>query len=212
MILPRAIALRVAAIVLAGLGCVAASASDDYTGMLGYLAECRIDQRAFSGASGSIAINQASGDHNLQANLRAIATGRLAHASADARQLSADVIDAAPTQAQAVIAGTAFRGASGLVSINQASGAANAGLNAVTAALAQQGIREAGDEFLSSSGVASAGVQTISEPGTARTQARKVGVEGSALQGFNGVLQLNQVAGVGNATENRVQISVQGLP
>ena len=37
-----------------------------------------------------------------------------------------------------------------------------------------------------------------------------MGVEGSALQGFDGVLQLNQAAGVANATENRLLISVQG--
>jgi hypothetical protein len=32
------------------------------------------------------------------------------------------------------------------------------------------------------------------------------------LQGFEGVLQLNQAAGTGNAVENRLLISTQGSP
>jgi hypothetical protein len=39
-----------------------------------------------------------------------------------------------------------------------------------------------------------------------------VAVEASALQGFDGVLQLNQIAGSGNATANQLSISVQSTP
>ena len=115
------------------------------------------------------------------------------------------------THASAVIGGRALQGAGGIASINQASGNGNTELNAVSVALAQQGIREASDDFLSLSGVASAvGARTITEPGDKTTQTRKVGVEASALHGFEGVLQLNQVAGMANATENRLQVTVQG--
>ena len=101
-------------------------------------------------------------------------------------------------------------GASGIASINQASGGGNAELNSVTATLATQGIREASDEAMASSAAfASAGGQpAVSDP----RATRKVGVDASAMRGFDGVLQLNQIAGSANATENRLGISVQGTP
>lgn len=199
--------------------CIAAvlpreAAADDYTAMLGYLADSRIEDRAFAGAQGAIAINQAAGDHNLQANLHSLAQGDRASATATARQYSNDIRTrgALPDTARAVIGGDAFRGAGGLVSINQASGAANAELNVVTATLANQGIREAGDARLASADLASAGprapaVQDDSDPAT-----RHVAVERTALHGFEGVLQLNQIAGAGNTTDNALVISVQAGP
>lgn len=178
--------------------------------MLQYLAQTRIGDDVLTGASGAIAVNLAAGDLNQQANLRSIAVGERAQASTAALQRSQGDMGTAPDHAIAVISGNALQGAGGLASINQASGTGNAELNAVTVALAQRGIRETPDALLASTDFASAGVQAISEPGAAGTQTREVGVEGSALQGFDGVLQLNQAAGVANATENRLLISVQG--
>ncbi len=188
----------------------AQQAQDEYTDMLQYLAHSRIGDNVLVGASGAIAVNLAAGDLNQQANLRSIAIGDRAQASVAALQRSQADVGTAPDHAIAVISGNALQGAGGLASINQASGTGNAELNAVTVALAQRGIRETPDALLASADFASAGVQAISEPGAARTQTREVGVEGSALQGFDGVLQLNQAAGVANATENRLLISVQG--
>lgn len=184
----------------------------DYEATLGWLADSRIDGQVFSSARGSIAVNQAAGDLNLQANLRSIAIGT--HAQADVLAIQRQQGNRAntPTHATAVIGGHALQGASGIASINQASGSGNIELNTVSVALAQQGIREASDDFLSVSGIASArGAYTVTEPGDRTTQTRKVGVEGTALQGFEGVLQLNQVAGMANATENRLQVTVGGL-
>lgn len=188
----------------------AQQAADDYADMLHYLAETRIGDDVLAGASGAIAVNIAAGDLNQQANLRSIAVGGHAQASVASLQSSRNDVGTAPDHAIAVISGNALQGAGGLASINQASGTGNAELNAVTVALAQRGIRETPDALLASADFASAGVQAISEPGAAGTQTREVGVEGSALQGFDGVLQLNQAAGVANATENRLLISVQG--
>ena len=189
----------------------AQSQGDSYTGMLSYLsADTRIDGNALAGADGSIKVNQAAGDLNLQANLHSMANG--AHASATARSLQLRQANSfnSPMQASATIGGNALAGASGIASINQASGGGNASLNAVTATLAAQGIREASDEAMTSSEVlASAGGQSIV---TDPRATRRVGVEASALRGFDGVLQLNQIAGSGNATENRFSISVQGTP
>ena len=190
----------------------AQQAGDEYTHMLQYLAQTPIGDDVLVGASGAIAVNLAAGDLNQQANLRSIAVGEGAQASTAALQRSQGDMGTAPDHAIAVISGNALQGAGGLASINQASGTGNAELNAVTVALAQRGIRETPDALLASADFASAGVQAISEPGAAGTQTREVGVDGSALQGFDGVLQLNQAAGAGNATENRLMISVHGGP
>lgn len=189
----------------------AQSAPDSYAGMLSYLStNSRIDGDALSGASGSIKVNQAAGDLNLQANLHSLANGRQADADVHARQQGQSNVFHAPMQAAASIGGNALAGASGIASINQASGGGNTELNAVSATLAAQGIREASDDAMASSAaLASAGEQPVAnDPRTSR----RVGVEASALRGFDGVLQLNQIAGSGNATENRLSLSVQGTP
>ncbi len=187
-------------------------ASEDYPAMLAYLADTRIDGRAFAGANGAIAINLAAGDFNQQTSARSIATGTTALASIDVRQQRGNDDATAPDQVSAVIAGDAFAGASGVASINQASGNANAAFNAVAMSLAQQGIREADDDTLSLSAVASAGQQRVSGAGGANTLRRTAAVEATALQGFEGVLQLNQIAGSGNDTGNVLSMSVQTGP
>ena len=185
---------------------------DDYAAMLGYLTSSRLDGHALQGAQGSVAMNLAAGDLNSQANLRAFATGTQAQASIDARQRTLDNRANAPTQAQASIAGDVLAGAHGLVSINQASGTANTQLNAVAAALADQGIRETTDGSLSAAVSASAEVQPGTGAGVPGEGTRSVSVAAGAMQGFRGVLQLNQTAGSGNATGNILSLSVSELP
>ncbi len=198
---------------LAWTGAHAQPSDDDYAVMLGYLAQTRIEDRAFSGASGAIGVNMAAGDLNLQSNARSFSSGGQARAMATEQQQHINDTPDLPAQAIARIGGDAFRNASGLVSINQASGNANTELNSVVVTLAQQGIREASDDFLSSSGIASAERQRQGIPGTsATTTNRKVAVESSAFQGFEGVLQLNQIAGSGNATGNHLVVSGHPSP
>ncbi len=157
----------------------AAQAGDEYAQMLGYLADSRIDGRALAGASGAIAVNQAAGDHNLQANLRALANGGRAQASVQSTQLYASDRYDTPRAASATLAGEALAGASGIASINQASGSGNAELNVVTATLADQGIRETNDDTLAS--FASAGGRVRSKrtspavPATSPSSRRRCG-------------------------------------
>lgn len=206
---------------LALLACLAALAlpsrcaqarGDDYAAMLGYLTSSRLDGHVLQGAEGSITVNLAAGDLNSQANLRAFAIGPDAQAWIDARQRTAGNQADAPLDAQATIAGQVLAGAHGLVSINQASGSANTQLNAVAAALANQGIRETTDGSLSAAVSASAETQPGSEPGAPGQGTRSVSVAAGAAQGFRGVLQLNQAAGSGNATGNILSLSVSELP
>ena len=190
----------------------AQAAPDEYDRMLGYLADTRIDGNALAGANGAIAINQAAGDLNRQANLRSIASGR--HASADVRAVQHQVADRydSPSEASAVIGGRALDGASGLASINQASGSGNSEMNVVAVTLATQGMREAGDGNAPAASPASAGGQPPLNRTPAKAGLRHVAVEATALHGFSGVLQLNQVAGAGNATGNQLGLSIQGGP
>lgn len=193
---------------------LSAQGADDYASMLSYLNHSRLDGRALSGADGAMVVNMAAGDLNLQANLLGIASGDNAQVAIDARQQHANnrVRADGALDARASIGGQALSGATGVAMINQASGTANATLNVVTATLAQQGIRETNDEALAASGaLASAGGQgTAVRGGSAGT--RSVAVEDTALQGFDGVLQLNQIAGSGNTTANYLGMSVQSTP
>ncbi len=204
--------LRTGALLLALVATAPLLAADDYPEMLAYLADSRMDGRAFAGATGALAINLAAGDFNQQATVRGIAVGTQATASTRALQQRAGDHATAPTQASAVIAGEALAGASGIASINQASGNRNAMSNMVAMSLAQRGIRETDDDSSLSSSFASAGQQHVSEAGSANTVRRTAAVEATALQGFDGVLQLNQIAGSGNDIGNVLTMSVQTGP
>lgn len=202
-------------IVIVGLASLAATPAyagdDDYAAMLGYLASNRIDGNAFKGASGAAAVNMAAGDLNQQANLRAFASG--GHVTILSSQLRRNDIHDEPTSADVSIGGNAFAGGSGLSSINQASGSSNAQLNAVAAQLTAQGIREATDDSLSTAVSASAGGQSASDTEASNDNAtRRTAVESSAMQGYQGVMQLNQAAGSGNATSNQLLLSAPSVP
>ena len=203
----RVTLLASAAVVALAMVSGTARAGDEYSEMLGYLAHTRLDQQALVGSTGAIAVNMAAGDLNQQANLRAIAIGQNASAQVDSRQKAVANIHDLPRQASAVIGGNALAGASGIASINQASGSGNAELNAVSLVLAEQGIRETPDEQLFSS--VSASAERLNAPYPAgRTANRNVAVEATALQGFEGVLQLNQIAGSANETGNVLALSI----
>lgn len=213
MPLHRALGCAASVLVMCLAGPACAQSASDYDGMLSYLANSRIGDQAFQGATGALAVNMAAGDLNLQANLRSIANGGRAAADIVSVQRLRGNRFNPPLHAVASIGDSAFGGASGLLSINQASGSANAELNTVSATLAQQGIREATDAALAASASsASAGGRTSRESSVPATGTRQAAVEATALEGFNGVMQLNQIAGSGNATSNQFGLSVQATP
>ncbi len=77
---------------------------------------------------------------------------------------------------------------------------------------ASQSMGETTDAQLSSVASSPAGGQAPLPSSVAGTGTRSVAVESTALQGFGGLLQLNQVAGSGNATNNQFGLSVQPSP
>ena len=189
-----------------------ARAADDYADMLGYLAQTRIEDRALAGASGAIGVNMAAGDLNQQANLRALAIGDgAAMVQVSTSQARSDDVYDVPVAASATIGGSALAGASGIASINQASGSGNAELNAVSLAVAQQSTREGDDGQMSANAFASAERQRATNP-AGKTASRNVAVEATALRGFEGVFQLNQIAGSANDTGNVLTLSLAPGP
>jgi len=192
---------------------VAAQQADDYGAMLSYLNHTRMDGSVLRDAAGAITVNMVAGDLNQQVNLLGMASGEMAASNINARQRqSSNRVSAGLLDASASIGGQVLNGASGVAMISQASGIGNATVNVVTATLAQQGIRESDDEALAASGaLASAGGQDLAISRKA-AGTRSVAVEDSALRGFDGVLQLNQIAGSGNVTANQLGVSVQSTP
>lgn len=190
---------------------LAQQAPDSYDAMLQYLgANARIDGHALASSSGAVRVNQAAGDLNLQANLQAMAVGGFASAAGRVWQRSENDVATAPVHASVAISDGALANASGMYAINQVAGSGNAQFNVVAAALAGYGIEEADDAVMAASGAMPAGgtPSPLDQPGTSR----EVAVAATAMQGFRGVMQLNQVAGSANATGNTLEISVSGGP
>lgn len=205
---PRILAL---ALLLTFGGMAHAGDNDNYATMLNYLDSSSIGGQALQGVNGISSTNMAAGDLNLQANLHAVSIGQVAQAAIQAQQFQRDNHATSPQTASASIDGQAYANGSGIASINQASGNGNAELNAVAITLAQQGIRETTDGSLSAVS-ASAGGQSPANPHGTGSGSRTVSVGASAMKGFDGVLQLNQIAGSGNATNNQLLLSVPSTP
>ena len=189
--------------------CLAQSATaDSYSQMLGYLTQSRLEGQVLAGASGSIKLNQAAGDLNRQYNGHALASGEQASVQVAVAPRSDDDQLATGTalQARAELTGQVLQGASGLASLNQASGQANGQANAVAISVSAQ-----------AAPAVPAMLAPLPRPaGTDRRPAavgvRQALVTGQALAGYAGVLQLNQIAGSFNVVENRLGLHVQTGP
>ncbi|QAU24116.1 hypothetical protein EO087_09035 [Dyella sp. M7H15-1] len=180
---------------------------ESYAAMLNYLDNDTIGGNALQDTSGVSSVNTAAGNGNLQGNLHAFATGTQSDALIQAQQHARNYSPGAMLYASAIIGGHAYDNGQGIASINQVSGNSNTQLNGVAVALASQGIREATDSSLSAAVSASAEGQSPSNPHAQASGTRSVEVDPSAMEGFNGVMQLNQVAGSGNASDNLLLLS-----
>jgi len=186
---------------------------DSYAAMLAYLDTDSIGGNVAAGTQGITSVNTAAGDGNQQANLHAFALGGHASVRLQARQRAdGDATSPTPQDASAIIGAHAYANGQGIASINQAGGNGNAQLNAVAAQLSGQGIRETTDDTLSATVSISTRQQTASRTHAQAGGTRSAAVEPSALQGFNGVMQLNQVAGSGNASDNLLLLSAPAPP
>lgn len=169
-----------------------------------------IDGRAGAGVQGMASINLSAGVSNVQANVRSIALGPDGAAVATSRQFVDATGSGSTRDAHAVLGGSAFDSAHGVLGLNQAAGSANAQVNLL--AIGADAIAVFGQQIdnlaLASVRVepAAAGVATAPESAPVR-EAR---IEGAALGTPSGILQINQTAGAGNASANAIVLHLPG--
>ncbi|ANJ66944.1 hypothetical protein A9404_05730 [Halothiobacillus diazotrophicus] len=206
---PRRLILSLG-LVLGLLGTTAQA--DEYDWMLQVLDSSRINGQVGSGASGNMAVNTAAGDGNIQANQRQIGVGGGVVAGPVTPlgvHKPSNVSGGAALDAQTEIGGQAFSHSAGVLGINQVSGAGNAQVNTMSmggGGSSSSGIRAMG------AGIPKplpnlSGQDTGRRAGHIPDRYRAVIGEG-ALSGFSGVLQINQVSGIGNMTANHFSISM----
>lgn len=162
------------------------------------------------GASGVIAINQAAGEDNQQANAAALALNPhgLAVAHTNISQSKTNIRGALPGKAEVRIDGNAFANASGLIAVNQASGSANSQANSAAIAMGIRG-EVIADSVLAETLPDAAGLVTV---GRNQASTRSMSVSETAFQGAHGVVQLNQTAGSGNNSANNFALRISAEP
>lgn len=206
----------VTASLLASMSVPGLGFADDYSWMLGVLNDNRIDGQVGSGVSGNMSINSAAGDGNLQANQRvllqgAVALVTLSPAGVSGGALERNAPELSGQTAQTEIGGQAFSHASGFLGINQVSGVSNAQLNTIVvggvgSSLGQIRATEGG---ATSSQLPNPADRHAGQSGTKDSSDHYSAIIGDgALSGFGGVLQINQVSGIGNVTANHFSVSM----
>jgi hypothetical protein len=164
-----------------------------------------ITAATLSGSIGRIAVNTAAGNGSAQANLAAIGTGGSLAAALENDQRIAPSFLPAHTGAQSEIGANAFRGASGLISVNQSSGNGNTQAN--LAAIAVGNLSEVSIEQLGRVNAAPPDAHVAAGNG-GNERRQKVAIADSAFAGAHGVVQVNQLAGSGNSTANVFALSI----
>lgn len=164
---------------------------------------------AASGVQGRTAVNQAAGVGNVQANLAAIALAPHAPVALNLRQHTDAAVPG--RDASVSIDAGAFAGSRGLLSVNQAAGSGNAQANL----FAIGDVRRIAGHI---AGVSDAVLAAVAgNPGTEGAAAppvlREATLGGDSFVGSQGVVQVNQTAGVGNASVNAIVLQLpRGTP
>lgn len=171
--------------------------------------QARIQHGTAVGLSGRVAINQAAGIGNVQANLAAIAVADRGVFDLQARQHAARGGDRLRS-ASARIEGQAFTDASGVLSLNQAAGSGNAQLNLF--AIGRGDAMPAADFIagLDDAALAAVAGDNRTEGAGASPMVRTATIDRDAFRGSQGVVQVNQTAGVGNASVNAIVLQLPG--
>ncbi|MFS2201132.1 adhesin [Pseudomonas sp. Pseusp3] len=152
---------------------------------------------------GNFSVNQAAGDQQQQANVRAIAIGTEAGATTSVQQKI--TTPANPSMdATATIGGTAFSNGSGVLGVNQGAGANSQMVNALRISIG------AAPQAIDDSALSQQNVALLPNSGATGTPngSRQVVTSDQAFTGSRGVIQVNQSAGVGNRMANTLSIRV----
>ncbi|MCX4160757.1 MULTISPECIES: hypothetical protein [Paraburkholderia] len=148
------------------------------------------------GTTGAVAVNETAGVDNAQANQLTI-TGGNAVAADNASAQSASVA-AKVTSTTASIGSNAFSNSSGALMINQSAGAGNLQRNSVQLGTAAPGVETVSDRELSATAAKNGG-QGLA---IGVHSVREATISNDAFKNVNGIVQINQTAGAGNATAN----------
>lgn len=161
---------------------------------------------ALSGVKGVSTTNMAAGDGNLQSSSGTLAIGDSALSSDTLIQSAKIKRDSTiHREADISISDHAFRQAEGWLSINQAAGHGNVQSNSFGVALG-----------ISVSSLSNATLQQVTADqqgssgtgGDAGSAVRNIEVDQTSFEGARGVIQVNQSAGMGNATSNSFRMNM----
>ena len=157
-----------------------------------------------AGGQGLTAFNIAAGDSNAQLNASALAisVGQGVQSLQLRQSISFSAIDPAQDSIS-TINENAFSNAQGALSVNQVSGVGNAQINAISIGIGLGGAVIADVQL-----AATTSGQPVSAPDEPQYR-REARIEGQAFKGSSGLVQVNQLAGTGNATANSFQLSVE---
>lgn len=165
-----------------------------------------IENSALSGVKGVSTTNMAAGDGNLQSNSGVLAIGNTASSANTLMQHSRIGQGIANREEIIGIKDHAFQQSQGWLSVNQAAGQGNVQSNSFGVALGisvsslsntalqqvmadQQGLQGGGDD-------------------SSKGANRRIEVDKTSFEGVRGVIQVNQSAGMGNATRNSFQMNM----
>lgn len=167
------------------------------------------------GLSGRGALNLAAGHGNAQANLAALALARHDAGAVDlhaVQQAWAPSDAARARDAHARIDGAAFTDSRGLLSVNQVAGGGNTQLNLFALGNTDIRLSIAPLPVLDDAALASV-IGAPAVHGTAHpTGMRHAQLADDAFRGSQGVVQINQTAGTGNASMNAIVLQLPGSP
>jgi hypothetical protein len=183
---------------LALLGCTSVMADSS----VGVVNNANIDNSG-TDYRGNFNVNQAAGDQQQQANVRAIAIGTDAGATTRINQRINTPANPS-MNATATISGTSFSNGNGVLGVNQGAGANNQMANAMRISIS------AGPQSIDDSALSQQNVALLPSSGATDTPigSRQVVTSDQAFTGSRGVIQVNQSAGVGNRMANTLSIRV----
>ncbi|MCU7646707.1 adhesin [Pseudomonas piscis] len=190
--------MKLSLILLALLGCTSAMADSG-----SQVQDTAIIGNSGAGYKGNLNINQAAGDQQQQANVRAIAIGTNASASTGVTQKITTPANRS-VNASSTIGGNSFSNGNGALGVNQSSGANNQMANALRISIS------ANPQGMDDSALSQQNVALLPNSGAPDTHqgSRQVVTSDQAFTGSRGVVQVNQSAGVGNQMANTLSIRV----
>lgn len=166
-----------------------------------------------AGAHGRLAVNSSAGIGNVQSNQAALAaSGHRASAQAGTMQKTQRPGEAWADagRSQALIGRDVFSGAIGILTVNQASGHGNAQTNSV--AISAAPVAEAAVEHLAGVHAPRGSRSDAGKASGALRGERSAVIADTAFAAAAGVVQINQIAGSGNAAHNAFAMSIGAAP